>query len=584
MRRFYQDKGGASPGTLECVPSTGLDGAGAREQLTRALERVRYIAHPVSMDVYTFTLGGKVRTALVFGDQHTDIEAMESTCKEQPRDQSAKLQFFIGLVTCNARTCVDVYWEYPYLGSFATRPYGEQVDGIYKDVKRNADLMLLRTGANFTPCFDPNRSVEACKRLGNARFHAVDYRHVEVFDALLGPLMALCRGSIAPDSPQAYGRVAEQLLTRSPLHLAYFLLTLLGVDMKTAMETSLPLLLGFRMQGDDTGRVRFAKQLTNAVTSGGHTGYFLVAFGGAGPPRCFQARTHEEAKAALSRVSGAMPDTGAAFVFDARGGVLEKTAGPAVSETHMKVYGLIARGSCLMVDNPYADAYTQALGVVMDRLRSMLAGRADATNRTVSREQLKMVVGHIFLPPARAGQPHKHGQHAPSDRALDHICRKLERRRAAMTPRAWDGLTHAIASTLLERLGGGAAPRWSDDTYLRIMLGADEQNCIEVVGLLDDLNVPVGALFMDMMSIPRLLTSDATISITAAGHAHTSTLLKALTRMGATPVHSSPVEVDQATGKYKKCVRNFPKSYVPTFVDSLLSVDAKCTITSSRRE
>ena len=470
------------------------------------------------------------------------------------------------------KACVDVYWEYPYVGSFATRPYDEHVEAVYRDITRKVDLMLLRTGANFTPCFDPDRSVGACRRLGNARFHAVDYRHVEVFDALLGPLIALCKGTV--DSRQTFGRVAEQLLTRSPLHLAYFLLTLLGVDMSVDMRTSLALLQECRTNGDS--RVRFKEQLSSVAVSK-HAGYFVVGFSG-GPPRVFKAESLQLARAAFSLASSVVAATGAVFVLDARGGVVERATGSEITNERMQAYVILARGSCLMTDNRYADAYTHALGVVMARLRSIMT--QGSPSRVVIREQLEMIAGHIFLPAARVGQ-HRHGQHIPSDQALEHICTKLERKRAAMSARAWDALTHAIAETLLERLGGGA--RWSDDTHLRLLFGADEASCIHAVKLLDELTVPIGALFMDLMSIPRLLTSDGTVSITAAGHAHTSTLLKALRRLGASPVHSSPVVIDQETGNYKKCVHNMPESYVPTFVDALLSVDEECSLTTRVR-
>jgi hypothetical protein len=567
MRRFYQDKGGTEKKPLACVST--FAGGSVRDELTRTLTRIRYIAHPVSMDVFTFTLDGKERTALVFGDQHTDIAAMENTC-DQPSESRAKLQYFIGLITCNSRACVDVHWEYPYFGTFATRPYAEQVDGIYEDIKRDVDLMLLRAGTNFTPCFDPDRSVEACKRLGNARFHAVDYRHVEVFDALLGPLMALCTGSV----PNAYGSVAEQMLTRSPLHLAYFLLTLLGVDLTREME-SLRLLLELRVLGGQSGRVPFKTQLANAVRGGGHTGYFLVRVGGGA--RCF---TIPKLEAAVAAFALDVPPGCSVFLLDAYGKAVEGKSAADVEETRAQAHAIIARGSCLMTNNMYAETYTQALDVVKRRLRSMTTTTNTGAGRLVDRAQLRLIAGNVFLPTGPG--KHVHGRHVPSEKALDHLCRKVERKRRAMTHGAWEGFVHAIASKLLERLDGADIDEaWPDDnTFLRIMFATDAENCMSMIKTLNGLNVGLGALFMDLLSIPRLLTSDAPISITAAGYAHTATLVAALERMGATPVHSSPVEVDPLTNKYKKCVRSIPVAYVPRFVDSMLSVESKCTFTT----
>lgn len=589
MQHFYQDKGGTEKKPLACVST--FAGGTVRDELTRALTRIRYIAHPVSFDVFTFTLDGKERTALVFGDQHTDIAAMENTC-DKPSESRAKLQYFIGLITCNSRACVDVHWEYPYFGTFATRPYGEQVDGIYKDIKRDVDLMLLRAGANFTPCFDLDRSVEACKRLGNARFHAVDYRHVEVFDALLGPLMALCTGSV----PNAYGSVAEQMLTRSPLHLAYFLLTLLGVDLTREME-SLRLLLELRVLGDQSGRVPFKTQLANAVNGGGNTGYFVVLVGSSGA-RCFPAPALDAAVAAFRRAADSIPAGVSALVLDARAKVVERKSATDVDETRAEAHALIARGSCLMTNNMYAETYTQALDVVKRRLHAMTATATATTttatksgaSRGVDRAQLRLIAGNVFLPAAAATGPgkHVHGRHVPPERVLEHLCRKVERKRQAMTRVAWAGFVYAIASKLLERLDGAdidATTAWPDDnTFLRIMFATDADNCISMIKTLNGLNVGLGALFMDLLSIPRLLTSDAPISITAAGYAHTATLVAALERMGATPVHSSPVEVDPFTKKYKKCVRSIPVAYVPRLVDRMLSVESKCTLTGRIRK
>ena len=570
MREFTQDIGGRGKHPLVCKQQYKDTNGTAREQLTRALTRARFIAHPVSMGVDTFTLGGTARTALIFGDQHTkvsdEVDYMGSTCDDA--STSEKLQAFVGLITCNARACVDVFWEFPYFG-YTQNDYDERVDAHFGGSIAYSDLMLVRVGEAFAPCFNPDRDIPACRRLGNARFHSVDYRTTEVIDAFVAPM----------HRDLSDGRAAELMLTRSPLHMVYFVLTLLGVvipEMRASMETMHEMRTGKTEPG---AHLPFKKQIDKITRRGTDEFGLIVRINGR-----VSCRLHPTAELATAEADFVVKTLGVkaadiawgVFVFDKDGVLLSGKGSDSYPICDVRI--TVARAAFLMEENPFVLAYEEMCADV----DALMQDDDLVCSRSIDEAQLKMLASYIFLP--RRAEGNKHGTHMPSDELLKKTREKFERRRSAMDDTTWRAFTRAIVEELLGWLhldrAKGQLSCWA--TYLRLLFSCtlDGKRAELVYLLRTSVTVGIGAFFMDMMSIPRLLMSDARVSITVAGYAHTQTLVRALANLGARRVHSSPPVPDPVTRMFKKCVSNMPVGYVPTFVNALMPDDRQeCTLT-----